>query len=146
MQTHDEELASLLRSWRAASSNGIWQGEKGENEGNMPGSLYANRTAAKRIGELGRSVAAAAGVRGAKHGPLSLSLINVCTVDFLMHREHFKACMLLHMFIQLELCYVGATENLSVSYMLGIVVGTVEVSREKLTSLKDLAISLLFIF
>jgi hypothetical protein len=73
MQTHDEELASLLRSWRAASSNGIWQGEKGENEGNMPGSLYANRTAAKRIGELGRSVAAAAGVRGAKHGPLSLS-------------------------------------------------------------------------
>jgi hypothetical protein len=54
--------------------------------------------------------------------------------------------MLLHMFIQLELCYVGATENLSVSYMLGIVVGTVEVAREKLTSLKDLAISLLFIF
>jgi hypothetical protein len=40
----------------------------------MPGSLYANRTAAKRIGELDRSVAAAAGVRGAKHGPLSLSL------------------------------------------------------------------------
>jgi hypothetical protein len=52
MQTHDEELASLLRSWRAASSNGIWQGEKGENEGNMPGSLYANRTAAKRSESL----------------------------------------------------------------------------------------------
>jgi hypothetical protein len=53
----------------------------------MPGSLYANRTAAKRIGELGRSVAAAAGVRGAKHGPLSLSLISMCvrTVDVLMH-------------------------------------------------------------
>jgi hypothetical protein len=74
----------------------------------MPGSLYANRTAAKRIGELDRSVAAAAGVRGAKHGPLSLSLshLNVCTYGRCSYayrlNKHFKACMLLHMFIQLE--------------------------------------------
>jgi hypothetical protein len=69
-----------------------WRG-RGENEGNMPGSLYANRTAAKRIGELGRSVSAAAGVRGAKHGPLSLSLSHQCVyLDILMDRLNIEPC------------------------------------------------------
>jgi hypothetical protein len=77
-----------------------WRG-RGENEGNMPGSLYANCTAAKRIGELGRSVAAAAGVRGAKHGPLSLS--HQCVyLNILMDRLNIEPCCYIYIFILLN--------------------------------------------